>query len=103
MEIVVPVLVGTLAATSAAVACGGDAGSVRRAGSVRDAVQSLIEVVADHMPARLVEAVARSGAGRAWAGMLPLGRLGLAAETDAERAALLALSSVLAALVLGTV
>ena len=103
MEIVVPVLVGTLAATSAAVACGGDVGPGRRTGSVRDAVQGLLEVVAGHIPARLAEAVARSGAGRAWADMLPLGRLKLAVETDAERTALLVLSSLLAASVLGAV
>lgn len=104
MEIAVPVLVGALAATSAAVACGGDGdGASRRAVSVRDAVQVALEAVAGLLPARVAETAARTGVARAWADMLPLGRLGLAVEDDAERAALLVLSSALLALVLGAV
>lgn len=103
MEIVVPVLVGALAATSTAVACAGEVTPVRRAGSLRGAVQGLLEIVAAAMPARLVEAVACGGAGRAWAEMLPLGRLGVATDTDGERVALLVLSGAFAAIVLGAV
>lgn len=104
MEIVVPVLVGALAATSAAVACAGEGpGASRRTGSVLDVFQGVVEVAAGYMPSWLVEALARIGAARAWADMLPLGRLKIAVDTDGERAALLMLSSALAALVLAAV
>lgn len=104
MESIVPVLVGALAATSAAAACGGTgSGKASRAVSMREAVQGLLEAAAGLLPAWAVDAAARGGTARAWAEVLPLGRLRITVESDAERAALLVLSGAVMALALGVV
>lgn len=103
MEIAVPVLVGALAATSVGIACGEGSQASRRAVSAREALQDLLGIAAGLMPVRLVEAAARGGAARAWTDVLPLGRLGLIADTDAERVVLLASSSATLALALALV
>lgn len=100
MEIVVPGVVGALAALAADVALGA---RLHPAKGVRGAPGRLPEVLSGALPDRLVESAFAQKLARAWCDALPFERWGMHAEDARGRLVLLLASSAVCAVALGAV